>query len=171
MTNIKMKNKIIIATFLLSLFLCYKLAILKTINARQQLNILSKESVQISNTSKELYQLKIKESYYDSLLNTYQFKNLSIQNQILNILNEFSSNGSIEIKKFKEPHTIEENELIIKTFDLTIKANYNNIIKLVHHFEQKERFSEIINLNLKKIKNHKTGKYFLQAKILLKSFE
>ena len=71
---------------------------------------------------------------------------------------------------FLEPHSIENNNLSVKTYQFTIEGHYNNILKLIHHIEQKTKFGEVISLSFEKKKNYRTRKHYLQAHILLKSF-
>ncbi|MCF7568750.1 hypothetical protein L3X37_10270 [Sabulilitoribacter arenilitoris] len=71
---------------------------------------------------------------------------------------------------FLEPHVFANNCLTIKTHQFTVQVDYNTILKLIHLLEQQNKFGEIINLYFEKKKNFKTGKYYLQAHVLLRSF-
>lgn len=166
----KSKNILLIIGFLLSLFICYKLAIKNTLDLKQNYTTLKQENRILKNTSKQLSLLKQKEKHYDSLLNKYQLKGSSVQNNLLKTINSFADNNSLSLVHFLEPHIIKSNNLIIKTYQFTLEGDYNDILLLVHKLEQQTKFGEITSLHFKKKKNFRTGKHYLQAAILLKSF-
>lgn len=166
----KQKNIVLIIGFVLALFICYKLAINKTIHQKQQFDNLSKEILLFKNTPKQLSLLKQKEVYYDSLLTKYQLDGSSIQNNLLKVINTFSNDNNLKVVSFLEPHTVTKNDLIVKTYEFVVEGTYNDINQLIFQLEQKTKFGEIINLHFEKKKNFRTGRFYLQAKILLKSF-
>ncbi len=169
MTN-KSKNILLIVGFLLVLFLSFKLAISKTINLKKEYHTLKHEELLLKNTPKQLSLLKQKQKYYDSILNKYQIKGSSIQNNLLKAINALANSNELKVVHFLEPHITKNNDLSIKTYQFTIEGDYNNILKLIYHLEQQTKFGEVINLSFEKKKNFRTRKYYLQAHILLKSF-
>nr|WP_321232938.1 hypothetical protein [uncultured Psychroserpens sp.] len=166
----KTKNIILVCAFLLLVCLAYKFAFSNTIQAKKEYKALKTEAVAFDNMPMQLSSLKQKEKYYDSLLTQYQLKGNSIQNTILKTINSYADSSNLKVSDFIEPHQIQQNDLKISTYQFTLEGNYNAIIGLIHNLEQNTKFGEIINLDFKKKKNYKTGKYFLQAHILLKSF-
>lgn len=169
MTN-KNKNILLVAGFFLVLFLCYLLAFSKTFSLKKEYNHLKKEELLFKNTPKQLSLLMQKQKYYDSLLNKYQVNGGSIQNNLLKTINTIAGNTNLKVVRFLEPHSFESNDLIVKTYQFTVEGDYNNILKLIYHLEQKTKFGEIVNFNFEKKKNYRTNKSYLQASILLKSF-
>lgn len=169
MTN-KTKNIVLLSGFLLTLIVCYHLAISNTLELKKQYNSLKQEETLFKNTPKQLSLLKQKLRYYDSILSKYQLGGSSIQNNLLKTINEFAESDNLKVIEFVEPHVINQNDLTIKTYQFTVEGDFNAILKLIHKLEQQTKFGEIINLNFEKKKNFRTGKYYLQAKVLLKSF-
>lgn len=169
MTN-KTKNILLVIGFIISLYLCYYLAISNTLVLKKEYNDLKKEELLFKNTPKQLSLLKQKEKHYDSILNKYQIQDGSIQNNLLKTINITANLNSLKLVSFLEPHISNTNDLTIKTYQFIIEGSYNSILKLIHHLEQKTKFGEIINLHFEKKKNFRTGKHYLQASVLLKSF-
>ena len=169
MTN-KSKNMLLIVGFVFVLILCFNLAVSKTINLKNEYDTLKQEEWLHKNIPKQLSLLKQKQKYYDSILNKYQIKGSSVQNNLLKTINTLANNHALKVVHFLEPHSIETNDLSVKTYQFTIEGHYNNILKLIHHLEQQTKFGEIISLSFEKKKNFRTRKYYLQAHILLKSF-
>lgn len=166
----KTKNITLLFGFLLTLIICYKFAIVNTLEAKQEYTLLKKQEVLFGNTPKQLSILKQKEKYYDSILQKYQLNGNSIQNNLLKTINSFASTNNIKVVTFLEPHLYKQNDLLIKTYQFTLEGDYNSIIKGIHILEQKTKFGEIINLSFEKKKNFRTNKHYLQAHVLLKSF-
>ena len=169
MTN-KTKIILLLLGFLLTLTLCYQLAFSKTIALKTSYNTLKNQEVLFENTPKQLSLLKQKQRFYDSLLTKYQLHGSSVQNNLLKTINSLANSTNLKVIQFLEPHIITKNELIINTYQFTLEGNYNAILQLIHKLEQETKFGEIINLHFEKKKNFRTGKYYLQAHLLLKNF-
>ena len=161
---------VLIVGFIIVLILCHYLAFSNTMALKNDYKTLRQEALLLENTPKQLSLLKQKQKYYDSLLNKYQIKGSSVQNNLLKTINRFSKENNLKIASFLEPHLSKNNDLTIKTYQFTIQGHYNSLLKLIYHLEQETKFGEIINLHFEKKKNYKTGKFYLQVHVLLKSF-
>jgi Tfp pilus assembly protein PilO len=166
----KTKNIVLVSGFVLLLLIAYKFAFAKTIDTKIEYNTLKKEAVVFDNLPTQLSTLKRKEKYNDSILTLYQLNGNSIQNSMLKMINTYAEQNNIKVSNFTEPHQIERDDLKINTYQFSLEGSYNEMITLIHELEQNTKFGEIINLDFKKKKNFKTGKYYLQASVLLKSF-
>jgi len=166
----KNKNILLLLGFFLALILCYQFAISNTLDLKKQYKSLKYEEELFKNTPKQLSVLKQKQKYYDSILVSNKLYGSSIQNNLLKTINGFADANNLKVVSFLEPHETIKNELAIKTYEFTIEGNYNSIISLVHQLEQQTKFGEIINLHFDKKKNYRTGRYYLQARVLLRSF-
>jgi hypothetical protein len=166
----KQKNIALIIGFVIILFLCYKLAINNTLQQKQQYKTFKEQELLFKNAPKQLSLLKQKDVYYDSLLTKYQIVGSSIQNNLLKFINTFAAKNNLKVISFLEPHSITKDELIIKTYEFVLEGDYNSINQLILQLEKRTRLGEVINLHFEKKKNFRSGKYYLQAKVLLKSF-
>lgn len=164
------KNIVLIIGFIVVVYICYQFAISKTFEQKTQYDALSKEVVLSKNAPKRLSLLKQKEVYYDSLLTKYQLDDSSIQNNLLKVINAYAYANNLKVVSFLEPHIITKNDLTVKTYDFTLEGQYNAINQLIYKLEQQTKFGEIISLYFEKKKNFRTGRYYLQARVLLKSF-
>ncbi|WP_417859366.1 hypothetical protein [Xanthomarina gelatinilytica] len=164
------KNISLIIGFIVLLWVGYQVAISKTIVLVKETHQLEKEAILFKNTPKELSVLKQKQKYYDSLFNKYQLNGSSIQNNLLKTIHTVAEQHNIKVVHFLEPHIELKNDLTIKTYQFTLEGEYNNIIQLLYHLEQKSKFGEVLNLHFEKKKNYRTGNSFLEASVLLRSF-
>jgi len=167
--NYRTKNTLLIIGFILALIICYKFAFSKTVDIRNEYITLMQQEELLKNTPKQLSLLKQKQHYYDSLLVKYQLKEGSLQNNLLKTINKFADSTNIKVIDFLEPHTIQKNNLEIRTYQFSLEGDYKNTIKLIYKLEQETKFGEIINLEFQRKNNFKTGHVFLQAKVVLKN--
>jgi len=168
----KSKQRLIILLIgiLVTALICYQIAISKTVTLKEQYTHLKQQEVLFKNTPKQLTLVKKKQQYYNSILTKYQLNGSSIQNSLLQNITVFAKKNQLKVIDFTEPHLSKKNEVTIKTYQFTLEGEYNKILSLIHRLEQETKFGEIINLHFKKEKNYRTGKHYLQTKVLLKSF-
>ncbi|WP_298341110.1 hypothetical protein [uncultured Algibacter sp.] len=166
----KTKNILLVIGFISTLFLCYKLAISKTLSLKKEFNNLALQETLFENAPKQVSLLKQKEEYYNKVLDKYQLNGSSVQNNLLKTINRYSDSTNLKVVNFLEPHIIIKNDLKINTYQFTLEGDFNAILKLIYKLEQKTKFGEIINLHFEKKKNFRSGKSYLQASVLLKSF-
>lgn len=166
----KIKNIVLVFGFILAVFLCYKMAFSETIRLKNEFNALVIQETLFKNTPKQFSILKQKQKYYDSLLNQYQLNEGSVQNSLLKIINTYADSTHLKVVSFLEPHIENNNDLKVNTYQFTLEGNFNALIKLIHKLEQKTKFGEIVNIHFEKKTNFRTGKKYLQARVLLKSF-
>ena len=169
MTN-KTKNILLVIGFISTLLLCYKLAISKTHSLKKEYNSLTAQETLFKNAPKQVSLLKQKQQYYDRILEKYQLNGNSVQNNLLKTINRYSDSTNIRVITFLEPHISIKNDLKTNSYQFTLEGDFNNILKLIYKLEQQTKFGEIINLHFEKKKNFRSGKYYLRAKVLLKSF-
>ena len=164
------KNILLIIGFVLTLILCYTLAISKTIEQKQTYNTLKTQEELFKNAPKQLSLLSQKQRYYDSLLTKYQLNGSSIQNNLLSQITAFSEDHQLKVISYLEPHILVKNELTMRTYEFVIEGEYNSINQLIYQLEQHSKFGDIISLHFERKKNFRTGRYYLQARVLLQSF-
>ncbi|MEM6719241.1 MAG: hypothetical protein AAF611_08015 [Bacteroidota bacterium] len=164
------KNRLLIGGFVVLLFLCYKFAIANTFALTAEHAQLTKEQKIFENTPKQIALLKKKEQYYDSLLTKYKIGGTSLQNNLLNTVTTFAKKHELKVVDFLEPHLFQEKSLLINTYSFTVEGHFNNILQLIYTLEQRTKYGEVISASYKKKKNYRTGKSYLQAKIVLQSF-
>ncbi|WP_298507507.1 hypothetical protein [uncultured Kordia sp.] len=164
-----LKNKLLIGGFVVLLFLCYKFAIANTFTLKSEHSKLIQEQKIFENTPKQIALLKKKEQYYDSLLTKYKIGGTSLQNNLLNVVTSFSKAHNLKVIDFLEPHVYAEQSLTINTYSFTVEGHFNNILQLIYTLEQRTKYGEVISVWYEKKKNYRTGKSYLQAKIVLQS--
>lgn len=166
----KRKNILLFGGFVLALIGCYQFAISKTITLKNEYSNLKEQEIVFKNLPEQMTLLKQKKHYYDSILSKYHLDESSVQNNLLKTINAFANENNLKVVGFLEPHLYKKNELTLKTYQFTLEGNFNSILKLIYKLEQETKYGEIINLHFEKKENYRTGKEYLLAKVLLRSF-
>jgi hypothetical protein len=166
----KTKNILLVIGFFIIVIVAYQYAIVKTMHLKKEYKALKQEALAFDNMPLQLSSLKQREHYYDSLLTKYQLGESSVQNNMLSIINTYANTNQLKVVDFVEPHRLKQNDLNVNTYKFILEGNFNAILSLIYQLEQHTKFGEIINLNFKRQKSYKTGKQYLQAIVLLKSF-
>lgn len=166
----KKKNIFLLLGFVLAIIACYQFAISKTLALKSEYDTLKQQEIVFRNLPAQMALLKQKRHYYDSILNKYHLNESSIQNNLLKTINTFAQENNLKVVNFIEPHLYQKNELTLKTYQFTLEGNFNPILKLIYKLEQETKYGEIINLHFEKKENYRTGKEYLQARVLLRSF-
>ena len=161
----KQKNIVLLLGFFILFILAYFFSIKKTVDLKKSLSILEQEQELLANASSRIFNLQQENRYLDSILKQ---KELSVENSfqqtLLQKINNFSKTVSTEIIAFDEPYSFISNDTKIETYTIEIKANYNNLLKLVNYLEQ-QQLGKIVSLNLEKKKNYRRNREELTVKI------
>ena len=149
------------------LFLCYQLAIRKTLAIRAQYEQLSDMSINVQDTPLKLILLKQKEHYIDSMLSKMNLGSSSNQNNLLSSLNTLSDKNKLRILKFNQPHvyTTSTNSLITYSFVLT--GDFTNILKTIYTIEQNGTFGEVVHVEFEKKMNYRSHKNLLEGTVMI----
>ncbi|MEM9144204.1 MAG: hypothetical protein AAGA86_14535 [Bacteroidota bacterium] len=165
--KINRNNKFLFLGILLLLFLSYTLAIDKTLALKVESQKLEAQLAPFKDMPKKRSLLHQKEKYYDSILEKMDLMDTSVQNNLLRILNEEAAKAGVKIMDFNQPHITQRGENELYTFRFHLGGNYVDLLKVIHTVEQKGNFGEIIHIDFEKKKNYRTGKYGLEAMVLV----
>lgn len=160
-----------IAGFFVCLYLVWHFSIKQTFELKNEINHIEKTMINSKSLINKKVLLQQKNKYFDSILNKFNIKGKSIQNNLLNFINNYCSVTNLKIISFKEPHNYSESNISYNTYRFIVQGGFNEILQLVNRIEQTKKFGSVIHLNFQKKKNYKTGKYFLNADILLQRIE
>jgi hypothetical protein len=164
----KQKNIGLVIGFLLLLIISYVFSIQRTIDLKSKLTTLKKEKELLSNASERIFNLQHENKYLDSIL---QQKELSIENSfqqlLLNKLNAFKKETSMEVISFNEPHKIVKNNTNLSTYTFEIKGSFSTLLKLTN-FLERQQLGKLTSVNFEKKRNYRknreelTGLFYLQ---------
>ena len=149
--NYRNKNIILVAGFALALLLCYKFAITRTSDLKDEYQSLIRQELLLKNAPEQLRLLNRKKIYYDSILNRYEFSGSSIQSSLLKLLNEEDSNN-LKVKNFLEPHSYYKNDLLVK--GVVSLAKVLGLTIIAEGVETEDQARMCRNLEVDKIQGH-----------------
>lgn len=162
------KNKLLLLSFFLALYICYCFAFSNTIGYYKEYKAKSESLSNLNNTATDLPQLQLKEKQLDLLLSKNKLsRNDSFQNELLKNISSNAHKYQLKIIDFKEPHSFTENNQTIVSYPFTLQGTYNGTIALLNSMENNSTFGTIKYLNFIKKKNYKTAIDELFAEIII----
>ena len=165
------RNKILLGSFVVLLFLSYQLTIKKTLMLRSgYLSNIDKQELAL-NIPLQLAILAQKEKQLDDQFKELDLGSTNFQNDLLKFLNESTSLNGVKMIEFKAPHSIENGNTKIKTFIFVLEGTFNGILKVGHSLENQGNFGAITHMDFEKIKDYRTRKSSLQATVHLQLME
>ncbi|SNY99670.1 hypothetical protein [Flagellimonas pacifica] len=169
--SLKNKNTLLLFGFSLAIFLCYKLAISKTLILRKEYQRLSQEEQLFRNVPQQLALLSKKESHLDSLLQQLNLNNTSLENDLLRMVNHEVAKNDLKVIDFNPPHVSEINGTLTKTYNFTLRGPFTSLIRLIHTLEQQYSFGQITHLDFTKQKNYRSRKDYLEVTVFIQRLE
>ncbi|MFV8354972.1 hypothetical protein ACNQGB_02155 [Flavobacterium sp. XS1P32] len=163
------KNKILLLSFGVMLYLCYSFAISNTINYYQALK--SKEAL-IENSIELpvlIPQLKYKEKQLDKYLMSHEIKTkASFQNELLKQLTFYTNQTHVKITDFKAPHqNLNDKNDTTTSYIFSLEGTFINCLKTINYLENKPELGVIKHLFFVKKKNYKIDKDELYVEVIL----
>ena len=166
--NQKVKNTLLISSFIIVCLFAYNFSFLKTKEKFQELKNLEHQESLNNTYLKKINYLKQQDIYYSKQLEELQISiESSFQNNLLTVISNFNQNEPIKIINFESPYRFKLNNGLQETYVFTIESNFKTILNLLYKFEQQYRVAKIISVNFIKTKDYKKNKTFLQCEIYL----
>ncbi|TVZ52268.1 type 4a pilus biogenesis protein PilO [Dokdonia sp. Hel_I_53] len=166
--KIKNKNYLLLFGFILMILIGYFAAFKDTLAVYSNYKMLIEQEKLAANFPQKKYALETKSNYYDSLLHHYRITDTSLQNNLLNVLEDFAKKEKLQILSFEKPHISSINDYTVQSYQFSVTGEYHAILKLAYHLEQRHKFGMIASLNLEKVRikyskeNHLVGNILLQ---------
>lgn len=167
------KTKLIALIFgvVTTLFLCYGLAVSKTIALKKEYSVLSTQTKSLQDVPRQKAVLSLRMKHYDSILSTMNLENTSIENNLLRIINIEAQQNNLKVLDFNDSHTFVEETKTLNTFDLTLQGDFTNLLKTIYTLEAENSFGEIVHLDFQKKRDYRKRKDLLSARIFLQQIE
>ncbi|MDP2059705.1 MAG: hypothetical protein Q8J97_08195 [Flavobacteriaceae bacterium] len=163
----KRRSAAAIIVFVSALLLANRYAFQNTVEVKRKYVTLKDQAESFKQAASKLALLERENKYYDSIFQTLDFYGGTLQDEILKTIGEVAKSNELELLEFKTPHVINTNNIERQTFFFTLEGLYNNILRLVHHLEQKKRFGEIIHIQIQIAKRSSKSNVKLQAYIAI----
>lgn len=165
--DIKLKNRILIFSFVLSLLLIYKFVLTRTIEVQKDFEKLSEEKSLLDNASHKIFKLNEEEKQLDAILKK---KNISVKNTfqqtLLQSITTFSAKNNLEIVSFNKPHEYKTEITKLLTYSFEVKGNYISLLKLINYLEDLQ-LGTLKSITFNKKKNFRTNRNYLTCQIYL----
>lgn len=165
------RNKLLLAGFLLILFLSYHLAFKNTLALRKEyIANIDKQNLS-TDIPQELELWAKKEKQLDLQLKKLNLSDSFIQNNLLRFLNRYSEANEIKIVEFRVPHVFQDTDAAYKTYIFSLEGSYGKMLQIIHALEQSKDFGIVSHVAFEKKQNYRRNRAYLQALVFLKYVE
>jgi hypothetical protein len=166
------KNKFLLLSFCLALYLSYHFAIAKTWFYYQK----SKQNQAIANTTTNspvlLAKLKLKEKQLDKLLATNNGNEALFQKELLKNIALHCESLQLKITDFKEPHYFVSQNTLVNSYRFSVSGSYVGVLKLLNKLENTAGMGVVRHVETIKKMDYKTNTEYLISTVLIeKNFE
>lgn len=165
--KIRDRNRLLIAGSVVALILCHKLAFSETFAVKGEYDRLKREQVLFGDIPAQKALLGLKKKRYDSLLRVYQVTGTSLQNGLLKTIDRYVKINGIELVEFGEPHVVQQGELSLTNYMFTVSGDFNALLALAHHLEQRSNFGSMVGLGFENVRDFKKRQTRLEAHIIM----
>ncbi|MEO0570792.1 MAG: hypothetical protein AAF039_03735 [Bacteroidota bacterium] len=161
------KNKLLVLGFALMVLISYRLAIRNTLSTYGTYVENKKGKERVGNIPKQLALLTQKERALDKKLRELNLEDSSNQSNLLKFLNRQAQLNAVKIIAFNAPHSVKKENRTTETYIFDLEGNYTDILKIINALENSGSFGAVVHLQIEKLKNYRSKKTYLQAKVFL----
>lgn len=170
--TIKQKNSILLAGFVFMMWVAYQLSFSKTIDLKNQYQVLKKEQQMMRNVSQKLDYLNQQNKHYDAILKSKRIAvGSSFQNNLLKAITSYCKENHLKVITFNKPHIHLKDNASINTYSFVIRGDFTKVNHLIYELEQTYKFGIIKSVHFEKKKNYRHNNYYLDCTILLQQIE
>ena len=168
--KLNQKNKLLLLGFILAIYVCYALAVSKTMSHYKKYNSSKEIAQKNTNLLIETSNLKAKEKQLDSFLSENNLiKDELFQNELLKIINQNTVSNKLTIINFNEPHFFVKQSKKIYSYSFTLKGTYSGLTKLMNQIENNKSLGIIIHSKFYKIRNQQNNSEELILDLILQN--
>ena len=161
------KNILLVVSFLLLCFIAYQFSIRKTLALKENITTLEDKASQTENFRLEERQLNQKQSYLDSILVSHNLRNTSVQNNLLDFLNQQAIETNVSIQSFNEPHSVEINNRATISYQFMLEGPFNELQELLFKLDKTKGFGVIKNVHFEKKRNYRSAIEYIECSVII----
>lgn len=162
------KNILLIIGFLILAFMAYKFSILKTLEVRKQLSEIKHQINDKTSLAANYQGLVTRDIYLDSVIGSEKLKT-SLQNELLEVLNNGSREFNFKIIAFNEPHKYIYDDQTETTLPFVLEGQYDGIETMLYSLENNYSFGTISHIKFERKKDFRLNKVFLECRVLMQN--
>ena len=163
----KQKNRILIAGFVVLLFIAYQFSLKKTFELHTSINKLSKDKELLLNAGGRIESMQMENKYLDAVLKSNDVSaDKSFEQTLLEKTVQLEKQHQLKLVSFDKPHVYESDETSILSYVIEMKGDFRNLMLFASNLEQ-QRLGEFVSTSFIKSRNYQIGKNELTCKLIV----
>ena len=144
-------------------------AISKSIELYHNNGSLEEKLAKALTADKEIIRLENEVSILNQQLSEYTIDSLKNKEFIFEALAEFCKSSNIQLREFPVEGVVNKGNYIIETNKIVAEGQYNDLLKLLHFIEFKQKIGRISSVSFYTLRDHKKGKDILLMNIYIQT--
>lgn len=164
----KQRNWLLLAAIIIFTVITYSLALSKTLGLAKECSALKKELVTTANAPEKIARLEEQLFELDRKAGLGS-DSIDFQQALLEKVSTYSSQNNVTLKEFPSNHLFISKDLQIETNQFTLEGSFLSLLKCVFELEQVDKIGKVISTKYETIKDVRTKKVSLTAKIYVQN--
>lgn len=166
----KQKNYGLLGVFILLAMASYKRSFSLTMNALTEVENQEKQMESTLHAQNDIETLQIQIAQLNKNIGKSDIKPDLVNQQILSEISEFSTNNQVNLQSLEETHSFKTVDFTIYSNLIAVEGNFNGLMSLVYHMENKFEYARLINVEIFKEKDLSNKKEKLYGKLLFQHY-
>lgn len=165
----KQKCIAIVVVFVVLLMAAYKKTIRQAFAAKNQLNHVEQQLLNVDHSYNTLYSLKREVAVLDNIIGGGNLNPELVQQSIL----DFITNKTVaaNIVKIEDVHVFSDKDFKVYSNQIEIEGAFNTLVELLYAIEKEFKASRITSSSIYSKKNYRTNRTKLYLKLVLQNYE
>ncbi|MEM7086268.1 MAG: hypothetical protein AAF489_08810 [Bacteroidota bacterium] len=167
----KTKNRCLVAGVMLLLIVAYQLTFSRTFALRKEIGQMELRIAELKQRTRQASSLEQREYLADSILNKFRIKNRSVQNHLLDFLNEESRQGDLLVTEFVASHTMTNDGVTTHSYPFKLKGSYHAMERVLYEMEQQYTFGKVAHVSFERKNNFRKRTRELECYVIVERLE
>ena len=125
----------------------------------------------LQNASTHITQLEKEIGKANQLLGNSAVEYENFQQELLSVVSEFCKSNKLVLRDFAEPLSEQKEEFTVETNKFEVSGKFQNLVKLVYLFDQKNRIGKVANVKFVRKKDVVNRTEYLSALIYIQNIK
>ena len=166
----RQKNYALLVMFILLCLVSYKRSFSLTLNAQAEIDEQESQLSKTEHVQSDIESLRIQIAQLNRNIGKSDIPPEKVSQEILAEISAFSNSNSVELVQLEQTHSFQTVDFDIFSNQILVEGNYNGILSLAYHMENKFEYARLTNVELFAEKNHNSKTKKLYGKLLFQHY-
>jgi hypothetical protein len=156
---------LLLAGFLISLFLVYHIAVKSTVDLRSVCKEMELKIDSVRQAPVEIKMIENRLSELNKVISNRGNDETDFHEALLVDISNYCDVNGLVIKNYPESHLVHSEKYIVETDAITIEGNFTKLLKLIYMLETENKNGHLASIKFESIPDHRNNIYKLNLTI------